>query len=76
VAQEEVLRGVIDFEIVPITSDDNLPAEDEIFIGEELGSMGMEAKDADAEIPQPAVDPKPAKETPPKAKKTKSPPKD
>ncbi|GEM_PF-1417917 len=76
VAQEEVLRGVIDFEIVPVTSEDTPPVEDEIFIGEELGALDMTAKEEKVEKKNVEADPNPTEENPPKATKTKPPSKD
>lgn len=66
VAQEEVLRGVIDFEIVPVKSDDTQTAEDEIFIGEELGPLGLEEKKVVFEKPSPDADLSSGEEIPPK----------
>jgi DNA-directed RNA polymerase subunit omega len=37
IAQEEVKEGLVDYEVVSIKKEDLEPAEDEAFIGEELG---------------------------------------
>ena len=72
IAQEEVRKGMVEFEINPSRSEDVIETEDDIFIGEELGldvenvkdELTLEAEEIEAaakEEPETQSTSKPAK---------------
>jgi DNA-directed RNA polymerase omega subunit len=65
IAQKEVLKGLIKYEIVPPKSDAFSDSEEEVFIGEELGL-------SEEEIPDKRPSSTKKKDTPAETKKTKS----